>query len=186
MTTPIEDVSSLPGTEVIDQDESPIGEVKEIYALDGDGAPMWVSVEASFGMDERRTVFIPLARLKVEHGVLSVPYSKDHIGQSPEVDGSEGISPECDRTLRGYYGIDRGDQELRSDNSSYATLVPEQEGTAKRVEDIAKLKTPSADKRTEETKERLQDVGSAEVRKVDAGAIADQNAETSRGGETGE
>jgi hypothetical protein len=131
-------------------------------------------------------VFIPLARLKVEHGVLRVPYSKDHIGESPEVDGNEGISPECERRLRGHYGIDRGDQELRSDNRSYATLVPEEEGTAKRVEDIEKLETPNADKRTEETEERLQDVGSAEMREVDAGAIADQNAERSGSGKAGD
>ena len=35
MTTPIEDVSSLPGQEISDQAENPIGEVKEIYAVDG-------------------------------------------------------------------------------------------------------------------------------------------------------
>lgn len=186
MTAPIEDVSSLPGQMVTDQKEGTIGEVKEIYAIGGDGEPMWVTVEASFGEGDKRTVFIPLARLKVEDGVLRVPYSKDYIGQSPEVDGSEGISPECERKLRDHYGIDRGDQELRSDNSSYATLVPEEEGTAERVEDVSKLETPNADKRTEETKERLYETGSAEARKIDAGAIADENAAKSGGGETGD
>jgi hypothetical protein len=186
MTAPIEDVSSLPGQKVVDQEESTIGEVKEIYAIDGDGDPMWVTVEASFGSGDKRTVFIPLARLKVEDGALCVPYSKDHIGQAPEVDGSDGISPECDRKLRDHYGIDRGDQEGRSDNSSYATLVPEGEGTAEQVEDVAKLETPNADKRTEETKKRLYDAGSAETRKIDAGAIADENVGNSGGGETGD
>lgn len=178
MTAPIEDVGSLPGKKVGDQMGSPIGEVREIYAIDGD--PMWVTVEAAFGRGEERTVFIPLARLKEEDGELRVPYSKEHISQTPEVDGSEGISTECDRKLRDHYGIDRGDQELRSDNKSYATLVPEEEGTAERVEDVDKLKTPNADKRTEETRERLHDAGSAETREVDAGAIADENAAKSR------
>jgi hypothetical protein len=186
MTTPIEDVSSLPGRKVSDQEENTIGEVAEIYAIDGDGHPMWVAVEASFGIGNKRTVLVPLARLKEEDGDLRVPYSKSYLRDTPEVDGSEGISPECDRKLRDHYGIDRGDQEGRSDNSSYATLVPEGEGTAERVEDVEKLETPNADKRTEQTKERLYDAGSAETRKIDAGAIADENAGNSGGGETGD
>jgi hypothetical protein len=182
MTASIEDVSSLPGKKVTDQEENPIGEIKEIYAIDGDGHPMWVTVEASFGMGDKRIVFIPLARLKDEDGDLRVPYSKEHIKQTPEVDGEDGISPECDRKLRDHYGIDRADQELRSDNNSYATLVPEEQGgTAQRAEDADSLDTPDADKRTDETKERLHDPGSSEMRDVDAGAIADQNAERSGG-----
>ena len=45
MTAPIEDVSSLPGKKVSDQEGSSIGKVKEIYATDGDGQPMWVEIE---------------------------------------------------------------------------------------------------------------------------------------------
>jgi hypothetical protein len=106
MTAPIEDASSLPAKKITDQGENPIGEVKEMYAIDGDGHPMWVTVEASFGMADKRIAFIPLARLKDEDGELRVPYSKDHVGQTPEVDGSEGISPECDRRLCDHYGIE--------------------------------------------------------------------------------
>jgi hypothetical protein len=126
-------------------------------------------------------VFIPLARLKDEDGTLRVPYSKGHIEQTPEVDGSEGISEENDRQLRDHFGIDTGDQELRHDNNSYATLVPEGDGTAKLAEDPDSLETPNADKRDEETKERLHDPGSSSTRDVDAGEIADENARNSRG-----
>lgn len=183
MTAPIEDVSSLPGKKVTDQEENTIGEIKEIYAIDGDGPPMWVTVEASFGMGNKRIVFIPLARLKDEDGELRVPYSKGHIEQTPEVDGSDGISAECERQLRDHYGIDTGDQELRQDNNSYATLVPEEEGTAKPAEDPDQLETPNADKRDEDTKERLHNPGSSETRDVDAGAIADENADKSGSGD---
>ena len=183
MTAPIEDVSSLPGKKVSDQEENTIGKIKEIYAIDGDGQPMWVTVEASFGMGNKRTVFIPLARLKDEDGELRVPYSKGHIEQTPEVDGSEGISPACDRQLRDHYGIDTGDQEMRKDNKSYATLIPEEEGTAKLAEDPDQLETPNADKRDDETKERLHDPGSSDAREIDAGAIADENARKSGSGD---
>jgi hypothetical protein len=166
MTAPIEDVSSLPGKKISDQTESPLGKVKEIYATDG--YPMWVAVEMSSGLAKKRTVFIPLARIKDEDGELRVPYSAQRIGDAPEVDDSDGISAECDRKLRDYYGIDTGDQELRADNKSYATLVHEEGGEAQRVENVDELDTPDADARTDESQERLKDPGSAEMRKVTA------------------
>lgn len=185
MTTPIDDVSSLPGKKVRDQDEVPIGELKEIYAQDGDGDPMWVGIEASFGLGNKRLVLVPLARLKEEDGDLRVPYSKRHLEQAPEIEDDQEISAELERRLRDHFGIDRGDQELRSDNDSYATLVPEGQGTAQRVEDPSSIETPNADKVTDEARKRVQDPGSAEIRKVDAGAIADQNAGQAGSSEAG-
>lgn len=167
MTTPIEDVSSLPGKKVSDQAETPIGEVKEIFATE-DGYPMWVAIEMSEGIGDKRIAFVPLARLKNEDGNLRVPYSKQRIGDAPEVEDSNGISEEWDRKLRDYYGIDTGDQELRADNKSYATLVPKEAGASSRVEDAGELDTPDADTRTEESHERLRDPGSSEMRKVTA------------------
>jgi hypothetical protein len=168
MTAPIDDVTALPGKKLSDQEENTIGEIKEVYAIDGDGVAAWVTVEASFGMGNKRTVFIPLARIKDEDGDLLVPYSKSHIEQTPEIDASDGISKEDERQLRDHFGIDRADQELRSDNDSYATLVPEDEGTAKLVEDVDSLETPDADKVSDETRERLEDPGSAEIRHITA------------------
>jgi hypothetical protein len=179
MTAPIQDVSSLPGKKISDQAENPIGEVKEIYATDG--YPMWVAVEMSSGIAKKRMVFIPLARIKEENGDLRVPYSAQRIGEAPEVDDSDGISAECDRELRDYYGIDAGDQELRSDNKSYATLVREDVGASERVENADELDTPDADTRTEESRERLHDPGSAEMRHVSADEVT-HNTQASSGG----
>ncbi|MGN6867231.1 MAG: PRC-barrel domain-containing protein [Solirubrobacteraceae bacterium] len=170
MTAPIEDVSTLPGKKITDQAENPLGKVKEIYATDG--YPMWVAVEMSSGLANKRTVFIPLARIKDEDGELRVPYSAQRIGDAPEVDEGDGISAECDRRLRDYYGIDTGDQELRSDNKSYATLVPDEGGEAQRVENADELDTPDADTRTDESHERLRDPGSSEMRHVTAEDVA--------------
>ncbi len=167
MTAPIEDVSSLPGKKVADQADNPIGKVKEIYATD-DGFPMWVAVELSTGIAGKRTVFVPLARLKEEGGELRVPYSKQRIGEVPEIADGDDISVESDRELRDFYGIDTGDQEMRKDNKSYAAVVPEEAGAAKRVEDPSQIETPDADTRSEETMERLNDPGSSETRKVTA------------------
>ncbi len=171
MTAPIEDVSSLPGKKISDQAENPLGKVKEIYATDG-------SVEMSSGIAKKRTVFIPLARIKDEDGELRVPYSAQRIGEAPEIDDSDGISAECDRKLRDYYGIDTGDQELRRDNKSYATLVHEDGGESQRVENADEIETPDADTRTDESRERLRDPGSAEMRQVTAEDVAHNTQET--------
>src|SRR5256885_123823 len=74
------------------------------------------------------------------------------------------------------------DQEVRSDRQPYAPLVPEDtDGSSQRVEDADNLETPDPDRRTEETKERLHDPGGSSTRDVDAGKIADQNAELGGG-----
>lgn len=180
MTAPIEDVSTLPGKKLTDQMANPIGKVTGVYATD-DGYPMWVGVDASPGVVGRREVLVPLARLKDEAGELRVPYSKQRIIESPEIDAEAGISAECDRELRDFYGIDAGDQEMRADNKSYAARVPENGAAAQRAEDPDQLDTPDADTRTEETKARLHDPGSSETRDVSASDVAhdDQRVEDS-------
>jgi PRC-barrel domain len=167
MTSAIEDVRALPGKKVLDQMGQTIGKIKEIYADGGDGEPTWVTVEAQGGgLGAKQTVFIPLARLKQEDDKLGVPYSADHIENAPEIESTDELSAEDERRLRDHYGIDRGDQELRSDNKSYATLAPEEEGAASRAPDTDKLETPDADKRDEETEKRVHDPGSSEIRHV--------------------
>lgn len=132
--TAIEDVSSLPGETVADQDGMKIGKIKQLYS-GGDGeAVMWVTVETSLGIGNKREVFVPLARLKHEHDQLRVPYSSQHIQSAPEVEAEDELSERDDRALRDFYSIDLADQELRTDNDSYAGQVPEEDGTARQIE----------------------------------------------------
>lgn len=172
MTEAIDDVTELPGKTVTDQEENPIGEIKEIYAAEGD-EPAWIAVEAKFGMGDKRMVLIPLARLKDEDGELRVPYSQEHIKKTPQLESDGEITEEEGRKLRDHFGIDAADQELRDDNDGYATLVPESM-TAEKVDDPDSLETPDADKTDEETMKRLHESGQSEMRDVDAGAIADE------------
>jgi len=173
MTAAVEDVSELPGKTVLDQYDEPIGEINAIYAIGGDGHTTWVTVELRPEEGEPKTVFIPLARLKLEDGALQVPYSIDHLIAGPSVEPAEELSEKDEQALRGYYSVGVGDGELRSDNYSYATLVPDEEGPSKRVKDVDSLQTPSADKRTDETHERLQDPGPSESRHITAKDVID-------------
>jgi hypothetical protein len=133
MASPIEDVGSLPGKKITDQQGREVGKVCEIYEQDGD--PMWVTVKSSTGMATDRVVFIPLARLKEEDDEIRVPYSLQHIQESPEVSPDGELSEEQDRDLRDFYSVDLGDEELRDSNDSYAAQVPESDAPVKKAED---------------------------------------------------
>jgi ribosomal 30S subunit maturation factor RimM len=134
MASAIEDPNELTGETVSDQDGLKIGKIKRLYMLGGDESVMWVTIETSLGIGRDREVFVPLARLKHEHGEVRVPYSVQHIQGAPEVDAGEELSENDDRKLRDFYSIDLADQELRTDNESYAGQVPEGDGAARRVE----------------------------------------------------
>ncbi len=124
---PVEDVSGLPGKTVFDHEGSKVGEVREVYTQDGD--PMWITVESSTGLSTGRLVFIPLARLKQEDDQIRVPYSAQHVNDSPEIDAQDELSAEDDQSLRVYYSVGIGDEELRTDNEdSYASRVPDGDG----------------------------------------------------------
>jgi hypothetical protein len=132
MASAIEDVSSLPGETVRDQEGRKLGEVQEIYAV-GEGTPMWVTVETSTGIGRTRLVFIPIARLKQEDDEIRTPYSFQHLHDSPQVEGDE-LSEEDDRTLRAYYGIGLGDTEMVEGAQSYASQVPDEDEPARKIE----------------------------------------------------
>lgn len=132
VASPIEDMSSLPGQTVSDQEGVDIGEVKDVYAV-SDDAPMWVTIEASTGLAGSKVVFVPIARLKEEDGNLRVPYSAEWIKESPEVESEDELSAEDDRKLRDYYAIDHADQEFRAEGESYASKVPKPEHAPQKV-----------------------------------------------------
>lgn len=186
MTQAIQNLEELPGRKVHDQEENPIGKVKEVYARNGDGEAGWLSVEVSSGMAAKRSVLIPLARIKEEDGELVVPYSRERIEQIPEIESADEITAEEERKLRDHFGIDVADQELRADNDSYATLVPDGDGTFQRVKDAGSLKAPDANKVTDETRKRLAEPGSSETRDVTADDVTTDGADSSRGQATEE
>jgi hypothetical protein len=123
------DLDNIEGETVNDQDGRSIGKVREVCGKDGDGQPMWVVVDASFGLMQKRTVILPVARLKEEGEEILVPYSLKHVEASPEIEPSDELSVEDDRALRDHYGIDRADQELRDENESYASRVVDGPGS---------------------------------------------------------
>jgi hypothetical protein len=128
MASAIEDVGSLPGETVCDQDGLSIGKITRLYSVGDNDSVMWVTIQTSLGVGTKREVFVPLARLKEEDDEIRVPYSTQHLQSSPDVDAGEELSEGEDRKLRDYYSIDLADQELRTDNDeSYANQVPDED-----------------------------------------------------------
>ncbi|HTP20231.1 MAG TPA: hypothetical protein VMJ65_11550 [Solirubrobacteraceae bacterium] len=66
-------------------------------------------------------------------------------------------------------------------DASNAALVPEEGGAAQRVDDPARLSTPDAGTRSEETMERLQDPGGSETRKVTASDVVHDDQDVAAG-----
>jgi hypothetical protein len=130
----IEDLDNLRGQKVYDQDDRPLGEIRDVYAMGEDKTPMWVTLEPSEGIAAKRLVFVPLARLKLQEDRLRVPYSTGHLRGAPEVEAGDELSEEQDRELRDFYAIDLADGEQRTDNVSYAAQVPDGDGPARRVD----------------------------------------------------
>ena len=129
---PVEDPEKLPGESLHDQQGDKIGKIKEVYGKGGNAA--WVTVEVSTGLTRRRVAFVPLARMKEEDDELRVPYRAQHVENAPEVETGDTVSPEDERQLQDHYGIGRADQELRSDNESYAARVPEGDGEPEKLD----------------------------------------------------
>ncbi len=156
MALRIEDVSSLPGRTIVDQEGEEVGEIKDVYGVGDDGDPMWLVLETHTGgmAGEDKLRIVPLARVREEDGNLSVPYSTEHVQDSPEVEVEDEISEEDDEKLRIYYSIDLADQEFRNEPRSYAAQVPEGKGKATKItDDLDDKEVPGGDTKADEEDE---------------------------------
>jgi hypothetical protein len=133
MASAIEDPTSLAGETLHDHDGTKVGDIKHVYSVGDDEQPMWVTVSIETGAARHQLVFVPLARLKHERDQVRVPYSAEHLLESPEVEADGELSDSDDLALRNYYAIGLADQEVRTDNESYAAQVPDAEGSPRKT-----------------------------------------------------
>jgi len=108
----MEQLSELRGSAVYDQSGSKIGSVEEVFYDADTQQPEWIGIGTGFfGM---KRVLVPVAGASVTADGVSVPYSKDMVKDTPDVDGDE-ISEDTERQLYSYYGIPYSD--ARSDTT---------------------------------------------------------------------
>lgn len=110
MAMTMEQLRDAQGDPVYSSDGEKIGQVEEIFLDIDTQKPEWIGVGTGFLRMKR--VLVPIhGATRVEDG-FSVPYTKDQIQGSPDVDDDD-ISQETERELYSYYGLSYS--ESRSD-----------------------------------------------------------------------
>ena len=90
------------GTDVVDQDGERIGAIEDVYYDEADGHAEWIGIGTGlFGLKRR---VVPVDGAELGDGGLRVPYSKEQVKDSPDVDDDQ-IDPDVERELYAYYGV---------------------------------------------------------------------------------
>ena len=82
------ELSTLPGTTVYGSDGEKIGKAGQAYVDDQSGQPEWVTVNT--GLFGTKETFVPLQGAQLTGDGLTVPYTKDHVKDAPNVDPENG------------------------------------------------------------------------------------------------
>ena len=128
MAVDVSDPTELRGADVTGSDGDKIGKVEEVYLDNDTERPEWASVKT--GMFGGNVSLVPLATATFSGGDLSVPFTKDRVKDAPNHDPGRELSPDDERELFEYYGIDYGGANGEagpSDTTREGTVV---EGTA--------------------------------------------------------
>ena len=122
------ELSTLPGTTVYGTDGEKIGRAGQAYVDDQSGDPEWVTVNTGlFGTNE---TFVPLRNAELTQDGLTVPYTKDHVKDAPNVDPDNGHLDEAEeQRLFAHYELshtgsgtgDRGEGIVGHDTSGPTT-----------------------------------------------------------------
>jgi uncharacterized protein (TIGR02271 family) len=107
----IEALQDAQGVPVLASDGDKIGSVEEIFYDDETGKPEWVGVGTGFFGTKR--VLVPVEPAEMTGDALLVPYAKEHVKDSPDIDGDE-ISQETERELYAYYGLEYSERRSGS------------------------------------------------------------------------
>jgi stress response protein YsnF len=109
-TITAEQILELRGTPVYASDGAKLGHVEEVFVDVDTEAPEWIGIGTGFFGTKR--VLVPAAGASLDPDAVTVPYAKDQVKDSPDIDSDE-ISQETERELYSYYGL--GYSEQRSD-----------------------------------------------------------------------
>ena len=128
-------LDEMRGAPVYDNAGEKIGKVEEIFYDQQTRIPEWIGIGTGFFGTKR--VLVPVSGAQVTDDGLMVPYSKDQVKDSPDIDEEE-ISPQCEADLEAYYygGTGRASGEkqetvTRSEEELEVGKRPVEAGTAR-------------------------------------------------------
>jgi uncharacterized protein (TIGR02271 family) len=108
MTT--DELMAAQGTPVYSSEGEKIGSVDEVFVDEETGQPEWIGLGAGFLKTKR--ALVPVAGAELREDAIYVPYSKQQVKNTPDIDADE-ISQETEAELYAQYGLDYS--ERRSD-----------------------------------------------------------------------
>ena len=151
------EIRDVVGATAYDTAGEKIGKVGQLFLDDETGQPEFVTVNTGFfGGSES---FVPVADAQLSGDRLTVPYTKDHVKDAPNVDAGDGhLDHDHEATLYAYYG--------RSYGSATGDTGTGYEGAEGR--DVSGPETDSAMTRSEERLEvgtATHEAGRARLRK---------------------
>jgi uncharacterized protein (TIGR02271 family) len=103
------------GASVYSSDGEKIGSVEELFIDEETGQPEWIGLGTGFLGTKR--VVVPVEGADVGDDVVRLPYGKEHVKGTPDIDSDE-ISQETESRLYAHYG-------LRYSESRSGTGLPE-------------------------------------------------------------
>jgi uncharacterized protein (TIGR02271 family) len=109
-TMTMNDLMSARGTAVYASDGDKIGSVEEVFVDEQTNEPEWIGLGTGFFGTKR--VLVPVTGAELRDDGLYVPYPKDQVKETPDIDVDE-ISQEREAELYSHYGLDYS--ERRSD-----------------------------------------------------------------------
>src|SRR5215218_2383719 len=106
-----EELTHVIGSNMYSPDGDKIGRVGQVYLDDETQQPQWLTVNTGFfGTNES---FVPLDQAEFSGDRVTVPFSKEHIKDAPNVAADGHISLEDERALYEHYGLEYGSRGAR-------------------------------------------------------------------------
>lgn len=101
-----ENLRSLIGATLYDNDGDKVGSIGQIYTDDVTGQPSWATVKT--GLFGTKETFVPLPGADLRGEDLHVSYSKSQIKDAPHVDTDTHLSEQEEADLYSHYGLREG------------------------------------------------------------------------------
>jgi uncharacterized protein (TIGR02271 family) len=117
-------LEQMRGAPVYDRAGDKIGKVEEIFYDEDTNRPEWIGIGTGFFGTKR--VLVPVAGASASEDGFAVPYDKDQVKDSPDVDSDE-ISQQTEQELYAWYGLDRSDPEPRGEVRDAGTVTRSEE-----------------------------------------------------------
>ena len=121
MTMTMNELESARGKAVYSADGEKIGSVEEVFVDSDTGRPKWLGLGTGFFGTKR--VLVPVDGASTREGGVLVPYSKDQVKDTPDLDDDE-ISRETEQMLYAHYGLGDSDGQALDTGLGSSTGTP--------------------------------------------------------------